>query len=419
LSLSTALLLIILCGLLAVVIASRFDRVELKAGDLAFSVHRAPDHDFPAPDASTVSNPGPTRRFHVPASPGPPRNVILVIGDGMGLGHLSMVSTLVHGPAGGLAVESAPVVGLVRTWAANDLVTDSAASSSAMSTGLKTDRKVVARQRDGSDPPTLFEIAADRGMSTGAVTGSGIVDATPAGFLTHAPSRYDFRLIMEQLLESRADVLIGGDHSLHKRAQRQPDYLELVRDLEAMAPDRWTVVRDADRLEGSSGPLLAVFGPRNDGTEAYGPPLARSAAVAINLLADNPAGFLLLLENEETDEGAHDNNLDRVVNGLQELDAMVAEVLDFASRRGDTLVLITADHDTGAPAIVEGDFGRGRASVRWLGDEHTPTWVPLFAFGPGAERFAGVYDNTEIRDRIAELLGFDQPPSNLGDPDAV
>jgi alkaline phosphatase len=413
------LLLIVLCALLAVVIASRFQRVELQVSDLAISVHRAPDHEFPAPDAAMISSPRPERRFHVPAAPGSPRNVILVIGDGMGLGHLSVVSTLLHGPAGGLTVESAPVVGLMRTWAANDLITDSAASASAMSTGLKTDRRVLARQRDGSDPPTLFEIAADRGMAIGAVTGSGLVDATPAGFLTHAQSRYDFRLILEQMLDSEADVLIGGDHSLHDKASRQPDYLELVEHLEARAPDRWTVIRDDAGLEAAAAPLLAMFEPRRDGTEAYGPPLARSAAVALDLLADNPAGFLLLLENEETDEGAHDNDLDRVINGVQELDAMVAEVLDFASRRGDTLVLITADHDTAAPAIVEGKFDRPRASIRFLWDEHTPSWVPLFAFGPGADRFAGVYDNTEIRHRLAELLGFDEPPATSEAPGSV
>jgi alkaline phosphatase len=417
-SFSTALLAIILCALLAVAIASRFTRIDIRISSLAISVHRAPGQAFPVPDEITIRNPGPTRRFHVPATPGPPRNVVLVIGDGMGLGHLSVVSTLVHGPAGGLSVESAPVVGLVRTWAANDLVTGSAASASAIATGLKADRRAISVQPDGSRPPTLFELAAAHGKATGVVTTSGLVDATPAAFITHASSRYDYRLILEGMLESSADVLIGGDFTRHRRARRQSDYLELAADLENRAPARWTVVRDPTALDTAAAPTLALFPPRPGYSYAHGPMLARSASIAIDRLQSNPLGFLLLLECEEPDEGAHDNDLDRVVDGVQELDSAVAEVLEFASRRADTLVVITADHDTGSPTIVDGEFDPALAEIRWLSDDHTAAWVPLFAYGPGADRFAGVYDNTELGRRIAELLGLDELPAPTGTPGA-
>ncbi len=404
--------MVILCALLVVVVLSRSNRVEVEANDLGLSALRAPSRAFPSPDQAQIVDPRPTRRFDLPATPGPPRNVVLIIGDGMGLGHLSVISALIHGPAGGLAMESAPVVGLVRTWAANDLVTGSAASASAMATGRKTDRKVVSMQPDGSEPPTLFEIAAARGLSTGFVTTSGLVDATPAGFLTHVPSRYDYRMILEQMLESRADVLIGGDFTSHKRASLKPGYLELARRLETEAPERWTVIRDPAQLEGKSAPLIALFAPRPGHRYAHGPELARSATVAMGLLAQNPSGFLLVLECEETDEGAHVNDLDRIVRGLEELDAAVSEVLAMAAERGDTLVLVTADHDTGVPSIVEGEFDEGLATVHWLSDDHTANWVPLFAFGPGASSFGGVLDNTEIGRRIADLLGFeDFPPA--------
>ncbi len=409
-SLFTLLLLVILLVALAVIIASRSTRAQSEVDELAVNARRSGGFEFPVPGNPVIRSPQSQPRFDLPATPGPPRNVVLIIGDGMGIGHLSVVSTLVYGPSGGLAVESAPVIGLVRTWAANDLVTGSAAAASAMATGMKTDRKVISMTPDGNTPPTLFEIAAARGLATGFVTTSGLVDATPAGFLAHAPSRYDYRFILEAMLESSADVLIGGDFTNHARASLKPDYIKLARTLETAAPERWTVIRDPARLASASAPLIGFFAPRPGHQYAHGPDLARSAMVAIDLLARNPSGFLLVVECEETDEGAHDNDLDRVVRGLVELDAAVAEILGVAAQRGDTLVLITADHDTGTPTIVDGEFDLGFATVRWSSDDHASTWVPLFAFGPGASRFGGVLDNTEIGRRIAELLGSDEIP---------
>lgn len=408
---STILLVVILCSLTAVFVTSRFTRVEFEVDDVAVSAHRAPSAPFPVPDAATIRRPQVEPHIDLPASPGPPRNVVLIIGDGMGLGHVSVVSTLLDGPEGGLALESAPVIGLVRTWAADDLVTGSAASASAISTGLKTDRKVVSMQPDGSKPPSLFEIAAARGLSTGMVTTSGIVDATPASFLAHAPSRYDYRHILEQVLASSADVVIGGDFTNHKRAKLRSDYLDLADSIETAAPGRWNVIRDESRLDGARAPLMGFFAPRVGHRYAHGPQLARSATLAFDVLALNPSGFLLVLECEEPDEGAHDNDLDRVVRGVEELDSAVAAVLVRAVERGDTLVLVTADHDTAVPAITDGTFDRAEASIRWLSDDHAATWVPLFAFGPDADRFAGVFDNTEIGRRIAEVLGLDGLPA--------
>ena len=339
--------------------------------------------------------------------------MILVIADGMGLGQLSAGSALVRGPAGGLAVESAPVVGLVRTWAADTLVTDSAAAASAMATGLKTPNEAVSRQADGSSPLTLFEAAAAAGMATGFVTTSGMVDATPAAFLTHVGHRHEYRTILEQMLACDATVLIGGDYQRYPEALLQPDYLELVREAEPAAGGRFTIVRDPAALATASPPLLALLPARPGSRSAHGPPLAESARVALALLGDPAAGFLLVVEHEETDEAAHDNNLDGVVAALIELDEALRVVLEYAAARGDTLVLVAADHDTAGMAISHGDFDDGIAEVRWIDDGHLGTWVPLFAFGPGAPRFAGVLDNTEIARRIAELLGFDGfPPAS-------
>lgn len=394
---SIALLLAMAATAIAVLVAVRFAGTD----------HRS----FPVPDRTAIESNRPADPVVPPASDLAPRSIILVIGDGMGLGHLSAVSALVRGPAGGLAVERAPVVGLVKTWAADTLVTDSAAAASAMATGLKTPKKAVSQQPDGSAPRTLLEEAAEIGMATGVVTTAGLADATPAAFLAHAPHRDQYRTILEQLFSSNATVLIGGDWRRSVKAARQPDYLELVRDAESVAGARFTVVRDAAALATAPAPLLALLPARPESRSAHGPPLAESTRRALELLGDRAAGFLLVVEQEETDESAHDHDLDAVVAAMTELDEALQVILEHAAARGDTLVVVTADHETAGLAIIDGDLDEGTAALRWLDHDHLNTWVPLFAFGPGAPRFAGVYDNTEIGRRIAELLGLDGFPT--------
>jgi len=379
----------------------------------AFRIIGTDHRSFPVPDRRAIEPSRPTDLAVPPATDLAPRSIVLVIGDGMGLGHLSAVSALVRGPAGGLAVERAPVVGLVRTWAADTLVTDSAAAASAMATGLKTSKKAVSQQPDGSAPLTLLEAAAAAGMATGVVTTAGLADATPAAFLAHAGHRDEYRTILEQMLTSNATVLIGGDWRRSAKAARQPDYLELVRDAEAVAGARFTVVRDAAALASAPAPLLALLPARPGSRSAHGPPLAESTRRALDLLGDRAAGFLLVVEQEETDESAHDHDLDAVVAAMTELDEALRVILEHAAAHRDILVVVTADHDTAGLAITDGDLGEGSATLRWLDHDHLNTWVPLFAFGPGAARFAGVLENTDIGRRIAELLGFDGfPPAS-------
>jgi alkaline phosphatase len=407
------LLLVIAAGVMALLVAGRFFGKDVPFEDLLPLAARADRHEFPVPDSQAAAPGAPALAPVPPASDQAPHNVILVVADGMGLGELSAASALIRGPAGGLAVEHAPVVGLVRTWAADALVTDSAAAASAMATGLKTPKGAISTQADGSTPPTLFEAAAAAGMATGFVTTSGLVDATPAAFLAHAAHRSEYRTILEQMRTCDAAVLIGGDWRAYPNALRQPGYLELMRDAESHAAGRFTVVRDAAALAGAEPPLLALFPPRPGSRTAHGPPLAESTRAALALLGAPAAGFLLVVEHEETDEAAHDNDVDGVVAAMAELDEAIRVVLEVAAARGDTLVVVAADHDTAGMAVAHGDFDDGIAELRWLNDGHLGTWVPLFAFGPGATRFAGVLDNTDIARRLAELMGFEGfPPSS-------
>jgi alkaline phosphatase len=280
-----------------------------------------------------------------------------------------------------------------------------------MATGFKTRKKAIGVLEDGRVVRNLFEAARAQGMATGVVTTSALVDATPAGFLTHADSRDDYDEIFEQIIDSRTDVLIGGDWSDRKKARRNDRYMDLVENAERIgATHGYTVIRDPAALDTATTPLLALFPPRAVERLQHGPPLAQTTRQALRLLWESPEGFLLLVESELIDEAAHDNDIVRVMEGMRELDEAVALALELSAYRGDTLVVVAADHDTGGLGLYEGDYADGRAIARWAHDYHTSTFVPVFAFGPGARIFAGVFDNTAFGPKIAHLLGLESLP---------
>ena len=155
---------------------------------------------------------------------------------------------------------------------------------------------------------------------------------------------------------------------------------------------------------------MALLGPRPGSRTAYGPPLEATTALALERLASDDRGFVLLVESERTDDGGHDNDVDALTDAVRELDRAVAVAVEFAARRDDTLVLVTADHDTGGVGFTSYDPYGEPVRVGWATLEHTSNWVPVFAFGPGAELFGDVLDNTELAVRIGAVLGLDGFP---------
>ncbi len=332
---------------------------------------------------------------------GPARGVVLVIGDGMGLGQVTAAS-LARGP---LSLESAPVTGLVRTFAAGALVTDSAAAATAMACGVRTRPGVVGLAPDGTRLGSVFEAARDAGLAVGVVTTSGLADATPAGFLAHAASRRDYAAILRQELAFGAAVLIGGDFTAYPRARTSRGYLDVVAHAAELVPPGTAVVRDLDALPPPGRPVVALLPPRAAHPEQHGPPLARMALAALERIASDPEGFVLLVESEATDEAGHASDGAYLAEAAAELDRAVRALVQRATELGGVTVVVTADHDTGGLAPTGGSPG-GEAALEWLTRRHTALWVPLFAWGDGAPAFAGVLDNTDLGRRIASLLGL-------------
>lgn len=342
-----------------------------------------------------------------------PGRVILFIGDGMGVGALSTAAALGREELDGLAMTRLPVVGLVSTSAADNEVPDSAASGTAMATGCKAPRGALSMLADGRRPLTLFEAARRRGLATGLVTNSALVDATPAAFVTHVPDRKEYGKILAQMLASGTEVMIGGDWADRAAARVDPRYTEMMNDVAAVAPAGLTVARTAKELAAAPAPVIALLPARPGSRHIHGPPLAVTARRALELLDPDPDGFLLMVECGEIDRAGHENDVDELVAGVHELDAAVEVGLDYAAARGGTLLLVTADHDSGGPGITSGPYAGREATVRWLINDHTALWVPLLATGPGADQLGGVRDNTDIAPTLARLLGLEPfPPSS-------
>lgn len=405
-----------LSALIAVValiyVAGRFAPWEITGGNVIIRSQRGMTHEFPPPEGHRLIVPRPTRDEIDLGDEFRPKNVILMIGDGMGVGQFSSASMMLHGPDGRLAVESAPITGLVRTYAGDDLVTDSAAASTAMATGFKAPKTAISILADGRRPVTLLEAAKSSGLGTGVITTSGLADATPAGFLVHAEDRYQYAHIFSSILGTRNDILMGGTWIHHHKAKHDREYLDLVSRIDELGSDAgYHVVRNESDLAVAETPVLALFEPRGSSASAHGPELAVTTRFLLDALGGRAEGFFALIESELSDDSGHKNSISDVVEAVREFDEAVALAVAWAGGRTDTLVLVTADHDTGGLGVTEGDYEDGAAEVRWVCDMHTGQWVPLFAFGPGAEHFNGVMENTDIGVTIAKLLGIADFPN--------
>jgi alkaline phosphatase len=394
----------------ATLIAGRFAPWEVSWANLVLRSQNGMKHSYPPPAAGASVVPSVASGEAIEIDPRP-RNIVLVIGDGMGVGQVSTASTLIRGPYGRITLESAPVVGLMKTHAGNVLVTDSAASATAMATGYKAPKKAISKLPDGSEPVTIFEAVRAAGLVTGVVTTSGLVDATPAGFTAHAEKREHYPEILSDMLASDTELLIGGDWSDYRKALRNAEFQEMLARADELGDAAgYQVVRDLSAMTATNGRVLALFPPRDRGGDAHGPELDVVARFALDRLAAHDTGFVLLIESELTDGTGHDNDVAALVDGVRELDTAVAAVLDWAAPRGDTLVVVTADHDTGGLGIVDGAYDETDAELRWATDGHTAQWVPVFAFGPGAELFDTVIDNTDIGLLFAKLLEIEDFP---------
>ncbi len=342
----------------------------------------------------------------------PIKNVILLIADGTGIAQISSGQLNLVGADGYLNLQRMPITGIVKTQSSNSLITDSAAGATAYSCGMKTDNGMIAFLPDESHCKTLLEIAEEKGMSTGLVATSTITHATPSSFAAHVRSRGNQTGIAEQYVNSGVEVFLGGGREFFipqdEDGSSRKDNRNLIEEFESKG---YEYVSTADEMMGStSEKLLGLFANSGMDSENRTPTLGEMTNTALSNLSTNENGFFLMVEGSQIDWAGHGNNAEYAIREMKDFDDAVKVALDFAVENGETLVVLTADHETGGMTMMNSSEDAQKLRVEWVTDYHTAVPVALMAYGPHAIQFSGWNDNTDIGIKIAELMNFGEFP---------
>lgn len=330
-----------------------------------------------------------------------PKNIILMIGDGMGTTQLYAAYIANKGH---LSVEVCKYSGFAKTYSLDSLITDSGASGTAIATGFKTNLKMIGMTPDGKSHPSILKYAEQNNKATGLVATCAMTHATPAAFIANTESRYNYEKIALDYLQTDIDIFVGGglDHFA-----RRNDSLNLIDSLKARD---YQIIYSLDELKSSTANKIAAL-LYDKHPPAYldgrGNMLEVASLKTIETLNRNENGFFIMIEGSQIDWAAHDMSTTGVVAEVQDFDKTIAAVLDFAKKDGETLVIITADHETGGFSINNGNIPEGIVEGAFTQGEHTAVMVPVFAFGPGAEAFTGIMENTDIFKKMMEAFHFE------------
>jgi alkaline phosphatase len=360
------------------------------------------------------------------------KNVILLIGDGMGFEQVRAAGMYANGKEGSLFMESLEHKGQMTTGAADSAVTDSAASATAMATGVKVNNGVVsvAIPGDGRELVTVLELFQAANRKCGLVTTVPLTHATPACFGAHEKSRGNADEIgQDYLTQSRPAVLFGGGKPGLSVEQAKEAGYRVVQNREEMLTvleppggcncEGCKAKRAALWAEEKNKPIMGLFDPNYPPLEEGGlpyevdgvgamPHLSEMTRVALDVLEKNEMGFFLMVEGGKIDWSGHVNDLARNIGETVEFDRAVRMVCDWAKGREDTLVVVTADHETGGLKVLENKGKGNEPVVNWGTKGHTDVPVPVYALGFGGESFSEKIDNTDIFTKIVSIsaVGF-------------
>ena len=321
-----------------------------------------------------------------------PRNIIFMIGDGMGFEQVKAAGMYLNGQEGTLSFESFPVKGEVTTRSADSAITDSAAAATAMSTGVKVNNQVVsiALPGDGKDLKTFVEFFKEYGKITGIITNSYLNDATPAGFSGHARRRNDFEALgLDMVKNVHPNLLFGGGCKGISVDLLKASGYAVATDLKSM-----------DELDAGSKYWAGLFGAsmlpfENNGDYSKMPHLSQMVKKALMLL-DNEKGFFIMIESGLIDKAGHGNDIEKNIGETVEFANTVKTVLEWVQDRNDTIVIVTADHETGGLTVIKNNGKGNYPEVTWKDKGHSGANVPLYVRGGNSDAFGGKMDNTDF-----------------------
>ncbi len=343
-----------------------------------------------------------------------PRNLIYLIGDGMGLAHVSMLK--IENRFEPTAFDRMQNIALITSHSANNRVTDSAAAGTALASGEKTNNSVLGMTPDGRPLRSLLARAVERGMPTGIVVTSEVEHATPAAFYAHVPHRGDYATVAHQLAQSGIEVIFGGGRrAMEAPDPLHPDSLSPLDQLKAAGYHYTDTFAAVDTLH--QIPLIGLFSAdhlpsKSAGRDDY---LKRATAKALELLdraaRDRKSGFVLMVEGSQIDFESHGNHTAGILAEMRDFEEAIAEAVRFVDAHPETLLVVTSDHETGGLAIPSGnsDFTTSESGVeyRYSTGSHTGVALPVWLYGAGAEQVNGWIDNTELARRLMSLLDLE------------
>lgn len=332
-----------------------------------------------------------------------PKNIILLIGDGMGLSQIS--AGIYWMGVGKTVFEQFPVVGFHKSYSCNDLVTDSAAGATAFSCGHKTSNGAIGVLPPDNKPClTILEELDALGYASGMVVACSATHATPASFIAHRELRAFTEEIALDYLKTPLDCFIGGgEHYYYDR----PD----GKNLEDSLKKRGYVLRTGTSMRklpwDGSAPFMLFTAeyepPTASGGRTYMPEATKKVCEYLKKRSNK--GFFLMVEGSQIDWGGHSNDRNWVKAEMIDFNKVVKEALDFAKRDGETLVIVTGDHECGGLALVDAKSKKDFRAV-FTTRLHTAALVPVLAYGPYAETFSGIYENTEIYQKMRTAIGI-------------
>lgn len=310
----------------------------------------------------------------------PIKQVIFIIGDGMGLNQMCKLDSPNH-------FERANYIGLSKTYSASHKVTDSAAGGTALACGVKTNNGMLGMNADSVAVNSILTILGKQGFSTGIVASCRINHATPASYYAHQINRGMDAEILEDLYANGPEVFVAGGNkllSIEKLEKAGYKYVNNIGDLQAQENGKVACVLATEDMPNAL---------------ERGNEITLGTAEAIRLLEKNEKGFFLMIEGSQIDWAGHGNNADYMLAEMQDINKVIGLCFDYADANPGTLVIVTADHETGGTTIV----GENKDYKYTTGD-HTGAMVPVYSYGTGAENFSGIFENTTFKDKILNLL---------------
>lgn len=334
-----------------------------------------------------------------PAQDAEVRNIIFLIGDGMGLEQVSCAWVLNHGK---LNLDNMTSTGLSRTYSASDLITDSAAGGTALAVGEKTANSHVGCTPSAEPLYSMLDKALKLGKKTGVVTVCHLADATPADFCCHDEDRYHYDEIIADYAECGVDYIAGGGRDYF--GPKRQDGRDIVAEMKAKG---YNYATTEEELAAAPLPVLGLMSDDNLPIAAERGDLFRKmVSRALDLLSEagGEKGFAMMIEGSCIDDWQHENRIDLAMEELLDFDRTLGDVLQWAADDGHTLVVVTADHSTGALTLQDGNLEKGEIGVAFGNQSHNGIAVPIYAWGPGSQLFTGIRENAEWGQLIASFI---------------